>query len=513
MHRQPLNREQDFERWAPLSPGQWLDFNPTVVSLPDRLGGGRLAIIRRDHVPPQPGRGTLWVLPVDEQLRPAGPAELLIGRGEDPRALVLGDRLLVFYCVIDRDAADAVSGSTMMLAEFDVADGRPTLVRAFGLPKNPLQLAAAGDRGAVWEKNWVPFEVSPTQVGLIYSHDPWHVIVLDCDPARDARRFVGHFKGPALAWRHGQIRGGTPPLPCGDDQLITFFHSSAVVGSRKVYAVGACRFDRAAPYTPRAITREPLLVAPYHSGAHRFGWRFAGSVVFPLGAQPDEHGYRLLSGLDDGEIGSFRVRHDQLAERLDPLQAQAGVTCSDADERSWAPSGPLLLRAADAALAAELAQARFLQGLVGSGRCFVDWGAGEGTASVLLADRFDRVLSVEPVAARRRLIERQAAVNDLPSVQVLPPPAGLDDAGLDGVDLLRVDSPDTLAAVLDTATALLRRCRPVLFLHLPADEAQADAVIDRLTDDAFDCRRLAVHHPRWLVALPAERRAAWSWWY
>jgi hypothetical protein len=183
VHRQPLNRQQDFERWPPLAPGQWLDFNPTVVALPDHLGGGRLAIVRRDHVPPQPGRGTLWVLPVDEQLRPAGPAELLIGRGEDPRALVLGDRLLVFYCVIDRDEADAVAGSTMMLAEFALADGRPTLLQAFGLPKNPLQLARPGDRGAVWEKNWVPFEISPTQVGLIYSHDPWHVIALDCDPA------------------------------------------------------------------------------------------------------------------------------------------------------------------------------------------------------------------------------------------------------------------------------------------------------------------------------------------
>jgi hypothetical protein len=53
----------------------------------------------------------------------------------------------------------------------------------------------------------------------------------------------------------------------------------------------------------------------------------------------------------------------------------------------------------------------------------------------------------------------------------------------------------------------------VLFLHLPADTAAADAVIDTLTADAYECKRLAVHHPDWLVALPAERRAAWSWWY
>lgn len=513
MHRQPLNRQQDFERWAPLAPGQWLDFNPTVVTLPDRLGGGRLAIIRRDHVPPQPGRGTLWLLPVDEQLRPAGPAELLIGRGEDPRALVLGDRLLVFYCVIDRDDADAVAGSTMMLAEFALADGRPTLLQAFGLPKNPLQLAAAGDRGAVWEKNWVPFEISPTEVGLIYSHDPWHVIALDADPAVQARRFVGHFPGPSLSWRHGHIRGGTPPLPYGDDQLITFFHASAVVGSRKVYAVGACRFDRAAPYTPRALTREPLLLAPYNSGAHRFGWPFAGSVVFPLGAQHETAGYRLLAGLDDGEVASFLVRHDQLAERMDPIDAQTPVRCSDADDGSWSPAGPLLLHAGGAALAAEVAQARFLQGLVGSGRCFVDWGAGDGTASVLLADRFDRVAAFEAAAPRRRLIERQAAANDLPRVQVQAPPACIDDAGLDAVDLLRIDCRDTLSAVLAGAAQLLQRCRPVLFVHLPADDAAADAVIDALTADAFECKRLAVHHPHWLVALPAERRAAWRWWY
>ncbi len=516
MPHQPLNRTQDFDRWPALSPGRWLDFNPTLVQLPAEQGGGRLAIIRRDRYPPQPGRGTLWWLPVDEHLRPAGEAALLLGRGEDPRALVLGGRLLVFYCVIDRDDEDAVCGSTMMLAEFALDGGRPTLLQVFALPKNPLQLARPGERGAIWEKNWVPFEISPTQVGLIYSHDPWHVIALDCDPTRDARRFAAHHPGPVLSWRHGHIRGGTPPLPygaAGDEQLITFFHSSVVVGSRKVYAVGACCFDRTAPHLPRAITRGPLLLAPYNSGAHRFGWPFAGSVVFPLGAQCEDAGYRLLSGLDDGEVASFLVRHDQLAERLDPLDAVPRATWSDADETSWSANGPVLLRPRSALPAAELAQSRFLACLIGSGRCFVDWGAGEGTASVLLAERFARVLAYDAAAQHQRLIERQALVNGLAHLQVRAPGATIDQEGLDAVDLLRIDMPACLLETLLGAGSLLQRCRPVLFVQLAADPALDDPVLAWLDAQRYQSQRLEVHHPNWLLALPQERREAWRWWY
>ena len=68
---------------------------------------------------------------------------------------------------------------------------------------------------------------------------------------------------PGIQWEHGAIRGGTPPVPYDDGHLVTFFHSSQVMGSRNVYSVGACVFQARPPYAPVFMTTEPLLIAPY----------------------------------------------------------------------------------------------------------------------------------------------------------------------------------------------------------------------------------------------------------
>lgn len=516
MQRWPLNRHATFERWPAFDPGRWIDFNPTCVQLP---GGGALALIRRDQAPPEPGKGTIWQLPLDEQMRPAGPPQLLVARGEDPRAIVVGQRLLLFYCVIDRDADDRVCGSTMKLAEFDIEDAQAgrtlTMKRAFELPKNPLGIARPGDREAAWEKNWVPFAVSAGEVALIYSHDPWHVIVLDVDPASEARRFLRHHPGPALKWRHGQIRGGTPPLPWADgrttpphgEQLISFFHSSAVVGSRKLYMVGAVTFDRAAPHTPRAITRDPLLVAPYRSGAHRFGWRFAGSVVFPLGAERGEEGYRLLCGLDDGEIGSFVVPHAALAERLEPLDAEPAYVATDLDEQHRPVAGALWLRERGAAAGAPLSIARFAEHLCGPARTFVDTAAADGAAVMTLAPQFQRVLAFAADARQRALLARNTALNGFTHVGI---GAGevfaLDTLGLAEVDLVKID--EHAAEVVAGAAELLRRCRPALLVQ----DADPESLRALLAGHGYTHEPVGPREPGWVLALPQERRAAWQWW-
>jgi hypothetical protein len=69
-----------------------------------------------------------------------------------------------------------------------------------------------------------------------------------------------------------------------------------------------------------------LLVAPYQSGAHRHGWAFAGSVVFPLGSAPAAQGHRLLCGRDDGAIAPFEITHSELLQRLQAVRVrpQAG---------------------------------------------------------------------------------------------------------------------------------------------------------------------------------------------
>ncbi len=511
MQRWPLNRHAGWDVWPHFDPGRWIDFNPCVVRLPS---GRLLALLRRDACPPVPGKGTVWQVPVDEALQPTGTPAPLLARGEDPRAVVLGTRLLLFYCVIDRDAEDRVCGSTMMLSEYEI-DSTPagdTLrpVAGFQLPKNPIGAARPGDTAAAWEKNWVPFAVSPTAVALIYSHEPWQVLVLDCNPAASTRRFSASHAGPALRWRYGQVRGGTPPVPFGPGRWITFFHSSQVVGSRKVYFVGACVFGQEAPFQPLLVTRDPLLAAPYRSGAHRFGWRFAGSVLFPLGAQPGEAGYRLLCGIDDGEIGSFLVGHDALADRLEHIDALAGLELSDGDGQRLQTAGPVLL---GRPAAESWPLARLLELLGGRGRGFVDYGAGDGVASLTLADGFAHGLAVEPDAARRRTLQRNLAVNGLgpAHVQVHGPIDSIDAAAPVAVDVMRIDAAPRLAAVLQGAAATIARDRPLLLMRLSGDEALDTPALAWLDAQAYDSQRLLAHHPLWCLALPRERRAAWAW--
>jgi len=524
MQRWPLNRHAAFDLWPAFDPGRWIDFNPSCVKLPD---GRALALIRRDAFPPVPGKGTIWQVPLDDHMRPRGEPTMLVARGEDPRAVVVGKRLLLFYCVIDRDAEDRVCGATMKLAEFDIECGAAgcglTMKRAFELPKNPLGIAKPGDREAAWEKNWVPFmpgvpgagHETDREVALIYSHDPWHVIVLDVDPATDARRFLRHHDGPALKWRYGHIRGGTPPLPYrvsrdgaqDGERLITFFHSSLVVGSRKLYMVGAATFDRAAPHTPRSITREPLLVAPYNSGAHRFGWRFAGSVVFPLGAEATDAGYRLLAGIDDGEIGSFVVPHAALAERLEAIDAEPTLEATDLDGQRLAPVGPLWLRDPGAAPGAPLTIARFAELLVGPGRTVVDTAAGDGAVVMALAPQCQRVLAFTADARERSLLARNVALNGFTNVQLAEgDPLALDAVALDEIDLVKIDHD--AAAVLAGAAALLRRCRPALLLH----GGDTEALRSQLDGLGYGYEPIFPREPGWALALPVERRAAWQWW-
>lgn len=498
MSTAPLNRARALPTWPAFDPGAWLDFNPTCVDLPD---GRPLGVIRRDRFPPVPGHGTLWTVPLDAALQPAGPPSPLLGRGEDPRAVRIGDRLFVFYAVIERDANDRVNGSSVRLGEFRIDGDALVPLRHLELPKNPL---AKGDGPrTAWEKNWVPFVVSPTEIGLVYSHEPWQVIVFAADPTDERRHFKAVHTGPALQWRHGEVRGGTTPVPWGEGQWISFFHSSVVIGSRKLYMVGACVFDAAAPFTPRLMTHEPLLVAPYHSGAHRFGWRFAGSVVFPLGARAHADGWRLLCGVDDGAVGTFDITRDELRARLAPIGAPAALRNVHGDMLATRGE-PLVLQDFEPG---SVHAARLLDLLCGGeGGRFVDAAPADGAATLRLAPRFAHTLAL---AADPKPLQRLAAINGVDTLE-LRAPIPVDALDLPTLALLRVDDAARAEPVLQGAFRTLQRCRPVLLLQLP--EGDAGTRVEALLAEAgYTCEALFPFTPARRLALPAERRAEFAW--
>lgn len=548
MQKLPLNSQRDFVAWPHLNPGNFVDHNPGYV----RFGeGDAWAVICRHSVPPEPGRGSIWAVRVDGDMMPAGVPAMLIGNGIDPRVILLGDLALVFYTVVERDLEGRLSGSSVALAVFAVHGGQWSLTSAYQMPKYPVANGRTTGGHDSWEKNWVPFAIDATHVGLIYSHDPWYVLTLRID--RDAPpQFENVYQGPAVTWNYGTVRGGTPPIRYDDDHLVTFFHAAEVIGSRHVYSVGACVFQARHPYTPLLVTPEPLILAPYRTGAHRFGWRSAVSVVFPMGAERVADGYRLLCGRDDGEVAHFDIRDSELRDRLLPIRARATGTVHDyAGGGARLPLQSLLYVPDPIPGIPELSIIKFLGVIAGHGRCFVDIGAHIGFYSMGLAPGFDRVISFEPSRFQYSVLRRNRALNDYDHVacehvalgetageamlsvlsnegglntlapdvvgtsnvldRYMVPVETLDARGLTDVDLMKIDVEGFEIPVLRGAARTIAASRPVILMEVWEQPERRQKVRDVLDEFGYGFEFMFPTSPELAICLPRERRHEFSW--
>jgi FkbM family methyltransferase len=547
-HR-PLNRDRDFAVWSHFNPGQWIETNPAFVRLSDHEAW---AVFTRYPVLPEPGTGSIWAVQVDSQMQPIGIPVVVIGHGIDPRVIRIGKRVLVFYVMIERDDEGAINGSSVALAEFNVSGGQWTFVEGFQLPKHPVLREASTGTQNNWEKNWVPFTIDPSRVGLIYSHEPWDVITLHVAP--DApRRMESLYSSRPIQWDYGIIRGGTPPVPYDDAHLVTFFHSSQVIGSRNVYSVGACIFLAQAPYTPILMTSHPLLMAPYRSGVHRFGWRFSASVVFPLGVERTDEGYRLLCGRDDGEIATIVVDQTELAARLAPLHHGPTGTVHDyrGGKGARLPLNRLLYVPDPIPAIPELPMINFLRTIAGRGRTFVDVGSHIGFYTMGLAPGFDRVVAFEPSRFQYGWLRRNAALNAYDHVlcehvalgdtagtatlnvlsyegglntlstevaseqkildQYTVPVEVLDDRQLTDVDLLKIDVEGFEVPVLRGAMKTIAASRPVILIEVWVDDVRRQDVQAVMTEMDYSLEFLFPLSPELAVCLPRERRHEYQW--
>ena len=552
--RGPLNRDASFEIWPHFDPGRFLDMNPSVVRIgPDELW----AVFCRYATPPVPGRGSIWAVRVNADLQPQGMPVHLINDGLDPRAIKLGKTILIFFSMIERDEAGEPNGAMVAMARFGLSEGQWTLENASTLPKGPIQGQRPEDSNAAWEKNWIPFKIDETLVGLIYAHDPWDVITLAFEPGKEPR-LKDAYRCGGITWDDGIIRGGTSPIPYDDDHLITFFHSAQVIGSRRLYSVGACVFSAKPPFTPVLQTAEPLLMAPYKSGVLRFGWRFAGSVIFAMGAERTHDGYRLLCGLDDGEIGSFVVRDADLKARLTlPRPAISGAVH---DYRGQAgarlPLKRLLYVPDPIPGIPELPMINFVRTLAGRGRTFVDVGSHIGFYTMGLAPGFDRVIAFEPSRFQYGWLTRNRALNDYTHVScehvalgeergearlnVLSYEGGLnslspdvaqnhvadghsildhytvpvevlDDRGLTDVDLMKIDVEGFEIPVLRGARKTIAASRPVILIEVWTDAERRSKVKAVMDEMDYTFEPLFPLSPELVLCIPQERRDSFSW--
>lgn len=155
------------------------------------------------------------------------------------------------------------------------------------------------------EKNWQFFE-SDGGLYACYDHDRGRFFRIK------RGRITKVIDGAPAKWGYGVIRGGTPPRVYGKDSLITFFHS--YVGEKgkeeRMYYMGALVFDRKPPFTPRMISREPMLSAD-DSILNR-GPFPERKVVFPSGAVEAGEGYLVSLGVNDCDSAFIRVTMEDM---------------------------------------------------------------------------------------------------------------------------------------------------------------------------------------------------------
>ena len=165
----------------------------------------------------------------------------------------------------------------------------------------------------------------------------------------------------------------------------------------------------------------------------------------------------------------------------------AALDLVDAHEPNLQTAGPLLL---GRPAAESWPLARVLELLSGRGRGFVDFGAGDGAASVTLADGFSHGLAIEPDAAKRRALQRNLVLNALDNMQVQAQIDTIDAARLLSIDLLRIDAAPHLAPVLQGASATIARDRPLLLRRLSGSVASDAPSLAALDAHAYDGQRL-----------------------
>ena len=504
----PLPLDALARRWAPLDPDAFLDMNPSVAVT---ASGATWVAFCRYPVPPEPGRGSVWIVQTDRDLAPCGPPQLLVDEGIDPRLVAEGEDLLVAFATLERDpSTGGFAGCAMAVVRVTRCAGGWAATHGIRLPKTPVLDARSADSQPGWEKNWVPFALGAGQLGLLYAHEPWQVLTLDLAATPPALAAPAAL--PGLVWDYGTIRGGTPPVPFDEGRLVTFFHSSQVVAGRSVYVVGACVLEDGPPFAPVLQTATPLLVAPFGRGAERFGWRFAGSVVFPGGALRTAQGVDLVCGLDDGEVAVLSVPEAALRERLGPVRSPRPAVARDGRGGAVALRlDPAILMPADHEPAEEPV-VNLARHLAGAGRTFVDVGAGPGCFAVGLARCFARVLAFEPSSTLHGWLSRNVALNEAASVTVrrtLPTRSdALDARALPDLDLLKIDAPGREIAVLSGATETLERCRPGVLVRIVAGRTDVGAVAGALGEVGYAVRGAS---PGWLVALPPAPHPTRDW--
>jgi hypothetical protein len=373
--------------WPRFDEQHYLEFCPSVTTLPN---GEQWVAFRRNQVPPVWGAGEIWMVQVDQELSPISKPFQLIAAGEDPRLLVVGNRLFLLYVYVDRSEQGEIIGTTIAMAEIDWANNFQ-LLQHLKLPQNPLGTGKKPDNSMLgYEKNWVPFFIDNDTIGILYSHAPWIVLELSIAGSPADWGFKNSYNNDGIEWGYGEIRGGSVPIAYGANEYITFFHSSAKSGGKKIYYGGACVFSKTAPYKPTYFTPEPLTTSPFKSGSDKHGWYLGQPIIFPLGAAFNEtrSSYEILCSLDDAFICLYSIPSAYLTERLDVVGKERPVPRLLTYRKKNIDDPDLFAISTKKRIPFSEELIRFFNAMEVSGDIYFDIGADDGDLLVVLNTQF-----------------------------------------------------------------------------------------------------------------------------
>jgi len=284
-------------------------FNCSIIRNP--MDGKLVLFTRRSHNTPglKVGMNDIIGFEIDEELKPLSgrkvgfPSTLAEQHYEDPRVCIMGKISMLISATTFQVAKDRKSWTGahqivgLMNESFQV-----------GYPSDPIYgknggspLMNSGD-----EKNWLWFDHEGLP-HVVYMTDPHHIVVrFQSNMLRPDVEYMTPF-GHNI-WKHGHIRGGTPPIRV-EDEYWTFFHSSTPwIGPKRRYHMGALAFEAKPPFKILRYTPLPLLTGSKHNRWHEG----LPLVVFPCGAILEEGIWTVSMGVNDCCSAWIKIPHSDV---------------------------------------------------------------------------------------------------------------------------------------------------------------------------------------------------------
>jgi predicted GH43/DUF377 family glycosyl hydrolase len=303
-------------------------FNPGLVRRPD----GLWLLVRMSEIAEGflYGKNKIWACRLSDNGRvpEGGPLLQFPDSGddeqfEDPRAIQWGDQTWIGAVNFTWYADGSWTGAHQVLGMFK------TMPRQSGpgdddgrwmpLARRDPPVGTNKDQGGHTEgkhnKNWLWFFHGGSLNLLLFS-DPWHIVQFG-----DSWERQQPFISDGVKWKHGVVRGGTPPILVGD-HFFTFFHSSLPWSGRyRRYFMGAIAFEAQPPFRPTLWTQEPMLI-----GSQNDQWAQGKPlVVYPCGAVIENDRWFITMGINDLKCGWVEIPHEDVLAAVKSAPMSPGM--------------------------------------------------------------------------------------------------------------------------------------------------------------------------------------------